>query len=64
MHLSERVILDVSFVSELKWVFPLLCPQAPRCQRPEDAEEKTNKIWKPEVWDEARFDRNSRPSLS
>lgn len=31
--------------------------RALRCQRPEEAVEKTNKIWTPEVWDEARFDK-------
>lgn len=37
-------------------VFSGVC-QALWCQRPEEAEEKTNKIWTPEVWVEARFDK-------
>ncbi len=41
--------------TKLTQVFFGVC-QAPRCQRPEEAEEKTNKIWTLEVWDEARLD--------
>lgn len=58
VHINKRMIYLAFYLvaTELMQVLSGVC-QTLRCQRPEAAEEKTNKIWMAEVWDGARFDK-------
>ncbi len=56
MHINKSVIDAVTFIftpyfaaTELTSVLPGVC-QSLQCQCPEEAAEKTNKIWMPEVF--------------